>query len=97
MGIVHVLGALGRFLFGKKKYPDYKSKLAKYLLTVGIYFLIMIVFLNVDVLSKIITNSVGFIYIGIIPWFIAGYYWTIIYGGPEEVSNTETHSLITNN
>jgi len=97
MGIIHVIGALLRLCFGNKIYTTYKSKLAKYLLIVGIYFLIMILFTNVEYLNGHITNDLGTVYIAIIPWFIAVYYWTIIYGITKTNTTKETHSLITNN
>lgn len=97
MGLIHLVGAFIRFCFGKDKYPDYKKKLASYLLIVGIYFLLMIAATNIPFIYSHISNTIGTIYIGIIPWFIAGYYWTIIYGPTEKKPSTNIISPTKNN
>lgn len=86
MGIIHVLGAIIRFCFGKELYPDYKKKLGTYLSMVGIYFLIMIAGTYIEFLNAYMSNHLGVLYVFFVPWFIAGYYWAIIYGGTEETS-----------
>jgi len=79
MGLIHVLGAIIRLGFGKNRYPGYKNKLAKYLLIVGIYFLVIVLFEKVDLVGNHLNNSMGLAYLFGLPWIIAGYYWHIIY------------------
>lgn len=85
MGVVQVLGALIRLLANNNKYPTYKKRLGRYLLMVGGYFLIMLLIIE--------TGSGDFepllmIYLFILPWGLAIYYWNTIADKPIVATDT---------
>ncbi len=94
MGAVHVLGAIIRLLSGKEKYEGYRAKLISYLIIVILFFTILIFHENIFRLHDFISDDVFILFLFIIPWIIAAYYWSIIYHKSNDIIESPKSSRI---
>lgn len=80
VGLVQPFACLIRLAFSKGKHPDYRKNLLMYALLVVVYFIPIVIAANMSyTLLSNIPEWLITLYLFIIPWIIATYYYYIVY------------------
>ena len=93
MGIIHFIKALYKYFMIDDDQLKYKSELFKYILGVILYFLILLIAWNILNIERNMDKyeDLLMIYLFIIPWILAIYYWKINYRFKKLKTNDKTY------